>query len=519
MDRPRRNIKRINYKLVNEGKMASQDDFVTDEIDIDGENELCGKLQDFNCDTEDEMEVEEGELLSEDDTDWDALIQECVEKEDLLGLKAILHQKEENCKKLQERMKREKKKNKEMQEVLEKLKKVKRTEDQLNRSLANSRSNTPSSSPKRNRVKSAIKKPAEGRARKTQPDEKERSEYESMLLKLAALKGGNLHEFSKQTNKVEKQKGGKVSADKALELTGILLDKHDNSNSNKVGHTGISTNTSHNTSKLNSILKIARDCNDVIDNPTAERNLLKLLNTLKLEKAEATKHETSKQEEDPDSDEEKKKKKKKSGKLTKVDESDIVKPVHYPHEKLDPRHSKVADRVFDKLPFNLLVAGELELAVRPGVSQLEMKRRVQIARAICYHQPYLQEEELRYCYDQVIKEVERGRKTWEDDLGEDLHRLLDFRVNAIMREKWQKVEKPGKIDKKIVEKQEGEIKNTEGDFRPTYCMDYNLGTCVHTDNHSGKFGKKKVIKWHICKRCFQFGEYKNHTEKECTRKA
>ena len=49
-----------------------------------------------------------------------------------------------------------------------------------------------------------------------------------------------------------------------------------------------------------------------------------------------------------------------SGKCTKPDESDIKLVVQYAHEKLDSKHSK--DLKFDALDFNLLIAGELEIA-------------------------------------------------------------------------------------------------------------------------------------------------------------
>ena len=55
-----------------------------------------------------------------------------------------------------------------------------------------------------------------------------------------------------------------------------------------------------------------------------------------------------------------------SGKCTRPNELDIKQVVKYVHEKLDSRH--VQDKVFDSLPFHLLVASELELASLRHVS-------------------------------------------------------------------------------------------------------------------------------------------------------
>ena len=55
------------------------------------------------------------------------------------------------------------------------------------------------------------------------------------------------------------------------------------------------------------------------------------------------------------------KRKRKSGILTNPNESEIVLTLRYPHELLDDRHVRTADKVFNKLPFNLFCAGELEL--------------------------------------------------------------------------------------------------------------------------------------------------------------
>ena len=115
----------------------------------------------------------------------------------------------------------------------------------------------------------------------------------------------------------------------------------------------------------------------------------------------------------------KKKKKLISGKCANPDESDIQLAVKYPHERLDERH--VMERVFDKLPFNLLVAGELENIVRLEEGA-EKGARLQIIKTICYHKNYLTDQDLRQGYDDTLKKVERGQEKWSMLLAEDLHK-------------------------------------------------------------------------------------------------
>ena len=127
-----------------------------------------------------------------------------------------------------------------------------------------------------------------------------------------------------------------------------------------------------------------------------------------------------------------------SGKCTKPVESDIKKVVKFQHEKLDSQHAK--DRTFDKLPFNLLVAREIELIIRPGINENEIRARLAILKTIAYHKNYLQDEDLRDGYDEMMKKVEHAHQQWDKVLGEHLHEFLNFRMNLQARERMQTTE-------------------------------------------------------------------------------
>ena len=107
-------------------------------------------------------------------------------------------------------------------------------------------------------------------------------------------------------------------------------------------------------------------------------------------------------------DSEEKKKPKKSGIMTKPDESDIIQTVKFPHELLDDRHVKGPDKVFAKLNFTNLCAGELELITRPGISNAERDARLAILTTLCYHYNYLDVTELKAQYGATMQRIERG---------------------------------------------------------------------------------------------------------------
>ena len=132
-----------------------------------------------------------------------------------------------------------------------------------------------------------------------------------------------------------------------------------------------------------------------------------------------------------------KKKKLISGRCTKPDEAHIKQVLKFPHEKLDPRHIGAGDRVFDKLTFPLLVAGELEIASCEEVSDQERRARINIAKTICYHKAYLNDQDLRDGYNQLIKSIEQGKREWDPDLGERLHEFYDYQANKLVRERVQ----------------------------------------------------------------------------------
>ena len=184
--------------------------------------------------------------------------------------------------------------------------------------------------------------------------------------------------------------------------------------------------------------------------------------------------------------------------------------VKFPREKLDLRHGK--NREFDGLPFNLLIAGELEL-ITSEIDQDEREARLAVAKTLCYHKNYLKDEDLRDGYDQIMKRVERRQQGWNEVLGEHLHEILDYRVNLIVREKLNEAAESSNNQPFIkVDNRKSSEKRREMDTsaQVIYCQDFNSNRCPHPDHHEGRFAGNKVTKWHVCKKCLEKGKKKSH---------
>ena len=203
-----------------------------------------------------------------------------------------------------------------------------------------------------------------------------------------------------------------------------------------------------------------------------------------------------------------------SCKCAKPDETDIKVVVKYPHEKLDKKH--VQERSFDRLEFNNLIAGELEIVANYCQTEEEREAQIDIAKILCYHRKYLDDHDLREGYDSIMKQVEQGSLQWTDSLGEKLHNHLDYHANVITRSRIAQESQPRN------ERRNAAVKTTIDNTKEKvyYCLEYNLGTCPQADNHEGRIGGKRVTKFHICRRCHKEGKYKSHRESDdsCSKK-
>ena len=542
-DRPRRNITRVNYRDLNNGKM-SEFEFETNE-DLDsseggsqeesGEEDMEeGELEEIDEDKWDKEE--EAVWLDMGEYDFDQHFEEAKKAADVFKLEFLLKIKEKRCTRLKSELSREKKrenleKKKKMRELEAKFNKLKLEENELTRSLVTSRSNTPRSTPKGTPAKkrkspggAAVRHSAKP-SRKTEKrritprdrtvnkkGEKEfsdvlsgnrnRDKFNTLFRQAMAasekidVKGSagfssiNNNILVSETDDLDTiSHGNDMSAGE--DLFKFRAARQDNSRSN--GHGGAQT----------------------VNSEVSKKQLVELLKQLQLidddtkpHRCECCPHIKA------DKQGERSNKKLCSGRVTKPDESDIMKPVKFAHEKLDTRHVK--DRVFDKLSFPLLMAGEMELILQKDISKEEREARVCIARTLSYHKLYLGDEDLRLGYAAVLNKVEQGQEGWSNSLAEDLHKHFEFRANVIWREKMAGGDKNKSKDSTNIAAKDDDDDEPEG--KVIYCMEYNKGTCTSEKSHVGKFRGKKVTKWHVCRVCLKANELVNHPEKDCKNK-
>ena len=517
-----------------------------DNVDLHAEAELVGEYMDSS---ESENELEEGEYESEEEENKDLLMKKCIENGDIEKLKQILKEKEDKKKRLQREVLKEQnkeKRRKEMQSILLKIAEVDKANSNLQRSLTSSRENTPSHSP----GKASARKPNTTDRKKTKRDQcivrqreeskereqEKRSEYNDILFSFLKLKHGENQHFSEL-------------AVKAMEATDNILDLESRQKKTETELTGNKVKSGE------ELVKQVKSFKSKSGKPLAHERLVELLSLLENEKdtmgseselvdsihtlrlREPTVNTETKgnngyknlaqsslpqeQQDNTHGSENKGEEnngtiqKLKSGKCAIPDKVDIKKVVKFPHERLDSRH--VQTKVFDKLPFNLLIAGEMETISAPNITEQEAKARVEIAKTMCYHKNYLDDGEIRNGYDDIMKQVEQGAESWGPRLASKLHDYYVFRANVNLRTKMEE-ENYTKVERKQSKTERKEETENKGETeRIVYCQDYNKKTCIHTDHHKGRFMGKKTTKWHLCSKCLNVGEKRSHPSIECAR--
>ena len=418
----------ISYKTLNikgfagddEGELCYSDSSNHLELETDpqGEKELC---RDFSNDEESaEGEFEEGEIKSEDGDEEgeDEEVQRLIEQGNLAQLKKILKRRGEENVRLQKELNREKEReNKEMQAIIKKLQVAQKTKTSLKKSIASSRSsskqsspnNTPTRNPDRRQDTRQVQR--KHSRNKRELEEEKRGEYQDTLASFLKLKHNEKDDFSDKvmnamdaTDRIFSVKKVREKAGERSAINNKVGQQH-NSKIDRCEREDSSDDATHtieslirevnNTKKrkqdrpidalIEAMQKITiKDDNDTSEKLTTEQTE-KLLSHLTSKENKSTPAdrvvkaltalESSVSENEykdkEDNTEASRKGKLTNGKCTKPDKSDIKRVVKFAHEKLDSRHIK--ERSFDRLPFNLLVAGEVELIMQPDITEEECR--------------------------------------------------------------------------------------------------------------------------------------------------
>ena len=537
-------------------KLQPEDDSITD--DSDGEIESDKEEGEIEGGDESlRFGLAEDKWMNVSNEEFEAEVQEAKENLEVDRLEFLLNVRERRCQKLKDELNKSEKLNEKRLRVLQiekKLKECAKMENSLSRSLENSRTSTPAPTPSRVgggavRKRSAGRKGSDGTRRKRvvatkgraldmgggrSPDTKKQKGRkagvsptqegeENFLSSLVALKRGTNNEFSELLRQAMEagENSNIIKNNRKMEKGGSSAWREFQKGN---GHEALINSSEQKSVKAEAaIIDESIDSSHLIDVTSAEgkQTLVKLLEELKFTRFECECAGKSSRDSDVNNALENNdkscqsvngNKKLTSGRITKPDESDIKKQVKFAHEKLDSRHVK--ERIFDNLNFPLLIAGELELASLPDVSAAERDARIEIAKTMAYHKQYLNDDDLKRGYDTTLKTVEHGVAQWSRTMGEDLHRLYDYRANVLLREKLAGGEVKNKSGDKNGDKKEQDGSGDEASdlTKIIYCMDFNKGTCAFQKSHVGKWRGKKVTKWHVCRTCIKNSELKEHPE-------
>ena len=191
-------------------------------------------------------------------------------------------------------------------------------------------------------------------------------------------------------------------------------------------------------------------------------------------------------------------KNKQSGLYAKAGNVQIVQGEVFTHAALD---DELGERDINMLPFNLLVAGELEIISDKKISKEERDTRLQVLKKLAYKAEHLPNDEILNQYVSFIRKVEKGKYKW----GLKSHlRAFDQQLVYVVSVRVQKIETRSRS------------KLQSFNDRKKYCQDFNKGVCKFTSGHEGKLNGLTVFKLHVCKLCLAKADMEaDHPAKEC----
>ena len=182
---------------------------------------------------------------------------------------------------------------------------------------------------------------------------------------------------------------------------------------------------------------------------------------------------------------------KKSAMYAKASNTKIIKQVLHAHAMLDGKETDGKDVSFHDLPFNLLVAGELEIIL----SKVSSEENLTMLKKLAYKAQFLDQQSIRDRYAGFLRKFEKGKCRWVSESAlRDLDEALCFSTfNSLHKQTIRSVLPAKKGDPKP-------------DMVPTkkfYCLDFNKGTCQFEGTHEGRFNKALVNKVHMCRTCWE----------------
>ena len=182
--------------------------------------------------------------------------------------------------------------------------------------------------------------------------------------------------------------------------------------------------------------------------------------------------------------------KKKSGINAKA--SDKVRhPQKWPHAHLQYEHVNKQVK-FDDLDFKLFIAGKLEIISEESLASPERKGRLQLLKKIVYYYSTYEFEGLKAFYAAWLREIELGKKSWDDDSQQIENAILSkYLLKGSINAKFRSSKSGGKSSSKQVDED-----------RTWFCSAFQRNKCPKKSNHLDTFNGSLRLQSHICATCW-----------------
>ena len=152
---------------------------------------------------------------------------------------------------------------------------------------------------------------------------------------------------------------------------------------------------------------------------------------------------------------------------------------------------------YGQLDLRLLVAGELNIALRGNVSSQERLARLQLLEDVVFDAAYYQWSAVLRFHAAVLSEVEAGALAWGQSYARlEQQMLMPFPISKSRGEK--KVDS-GESRDRAPYKSRDRAPNRE---RYYYCGEFQGGACAQNGHHTGLLFGQSVTLHHVCSVCW-----------------
>jgi hypothetical protein len=174
----------------------------------------------------------------------------------------------------------------------------------------------------------------------------------------------------------------------------------------------------------------------------------------------------------------------KSGMCATSGESQVVNPQLWAQSALGDEFA-TKKLTFSDMNYHQLIAGELGIITRIGISQSERNGRIHLLKCLTSLAIDHDFQLIKSVYGSVVHKIELDIFQWSDNFEHHVQWMVAKRPTTTVSKSIQKVPSVN-VGKPSV----------------YWCRDYQKGRCTLTDPHMIRFKGENVMAKHICARCY-----------------